>query len=746
MKVQVYAAADDNGWQWHISLAMAVDFTYWFERLGRSVRIVLLEPPVSVGQALALIDVLSSPSCKKRFPHVFPEIHPSVYTPSSSREDPDWLKTEFLIPHSYSTGKRSTSKTHSDLFKPPYVIHPRLSSPESLNDYLQAATLTESTPDLNHSPPPDGRKKTLLSEKLMRTSPPVPSEIVQSLTSRSIDYDSWLTCGPSEFPDNSTTYDRIIEALNGRSLLSEEVIRLLEASGMAELLENGVWKAYIQLAYLNGDITLTNGLQNNQMRKIPAFWRRQTTYSCRRCGSGKLHFTPCYHCGTDCAYCEECLTMGRVRSCTLLIEGVKGNDKGEEDVYRWSGEEKENPRGNRCPKNSTRESVLDPTLEVYLTPWGLSPAQTAASKEALAFLSSTSPGSKDAAGKVALARNGGDPDEGEKGGKTAPSFLIWAVTGAGKTEMIFPLLQYELAHGRKIAIATPRRDVVLELQPRLMRAFEGRSIVTLYGGGSQTWESGDITIATTHQLMRFAHAFDAVIIDEIDAFPYLNSAALEFAARKALAPGGRYVLLSATPPRALQREAASGRLPHVTVPVRFHRHPLPVPKRVPVPPLRRILRSGALPQTLRARLEGSLERGAQLFVFVPEIKLVDPLVGLLQGLWPDKVIAGTSSKDHERSVKVTDFRGKVTDILVTTTILERGVTVPKTDVFILDADSSLFNEAALVQMAGRAGRSKDDPRGLVFFAGLENTVSQTGAIRQIKKMNRTARKRGYLLN
>lgn len=515
---------------------------------------------------------------------------------------------------------------------------------------------------------------------------------------------------------------------------------------MAELLENGAWKAYIQLAYLNGDITLTNGLQNNQMRKFPAFWRRLTTYSCRRCGSGKLHFTPCYHCGTDCPYCEECLTMGRVRSCTLLIEGAKGSCKGEKVEYGWPGDVEENLRGNRCPKNSTRESAIYPTLEAYLHPWGLSPAQTAASKEALVFLNSTSPGSKDAAGKMGLPPRDGSSGGVAISGKTAPSFLIWAVTGAGKTEMIFPLLQYELAHGRKIAIATPRRDVVLELQPRLMRAFEGRSIVTLYGGGSQTWESGDITIATTHQLMRFAHAFDAVIIDEIDAFPYLNSAALEFAARKALAPGGRYVLLSATPPRALQREAASGRLPHVTVPVRFHRHPLPVPKRVPAPPLRRILRSGALPQTLRARLEGSLERGAQLFVFVPEIKLVDPLVGLLQGLWPDKVIAGTSSKDHERSVKVTDFRGKVTDILVTTTILERGVTVPKTDVFILDADSSLFNEAALVQMAGRAGRSKDDPRGLVYFTGLENTVSQTGAIRQIKKMNRTARRRGYLLD
>ncbi|WP_235918270.1 helicase-related protein [Paenibacillus lutrae] len=369
-----------------------------------------------------------------------------------------------------------------------------------------------------------------------------------------------------------------------------------------------------------------------------------------------------------------------------------------------------------------------------MAPWGLSPAQMAASREALSFLCTTGPG--------AAANQQPRPEP-------APSFLIWAVTGAGKTEMIFPLLQYELAHGRKLAIATPRRDVVLELQPRLARAFEGCSIVTLYGGGSQTWESGDITIATTHQLMRFAHAFDCVIIDEIDAFPYLNSAALEFAARKALAPGGRYVLLSATPPRALQREAAAGRLPHVTVPVRYHRQPLPVPQRLAVPPLRKMLDSGVLPQALHTRLKSSLERGAQLFVFVPQIKLVDPLVQLLvqllATLWPDKRIAGTSSKDSERSGKVTDFRGKYTDILVTTTILERGVTVPKTDVFILDADSSLFNEAALVQMAGRAGRSKDDPKGRVYLAAPEKTASQARAVKQIQRMNSIARRRGYLL-
>jgi competence protein ComFA len=71
------------------------------------------------------------------------------------------------------------------------------------------------------------------------------------------------------------------------------------------------------------------------------------------------------------------------------------------------------------------------------------------------------------------------------------------------------------------------------------------------------------------------------------------------------------------------------------------------------------------------------------------------------------------------------------------------VTVPKSDVFIFDSDSSLFDEAALVQMSGRAGRSKEDPAGKVYFAAKEKTKSQSGAIQQIKNMNRLARKQGY---
>lgn len=72
------------------------------------------------------------------------------------------------------------------------------------------------------------------------------------------------------------------------------------------------------------------------------------------------------------------------------------------------------------------------------------------------------------------------------------------------------------------------------------------------------------------------------------------------------------------------------------------------------------------------------------------------------------------------------------------------MTVPRSDVYILDADSSLFDEASLVQMAGRAGRSSEDPAGRVIFASSQWTLSQKLAVNQIKAMNRIAGKHGYL--
>lgn len=485
----------------------------------------------------------------------------------------------------------------------------------------------------------------------------------------------------------------LIQCMAGRALLAGEVEALLaEVSG-----DTGDWRSAAQLGVLLGRLRLEAGLAQPAPGSAPGWLRRRAMAPrCRRCGSEARSRTACAACGSAaCAYCEACLAMGRSRACALLLHGAAG---------------------------SAVRGTAGGSPTAALGRWGLSAAQSAAAGAALRFLA-----------------------EPPAGGSAGPArFLIWAVTGAGKTEMIFPLLQSILDAGGRVLVAAPRRDVVLELAPRLSKAFPAETVVTLYGGSPDRWKRGSITLATTHQLLRFKRAFDLVVIDEIDAFPYHNDPMLDFAAKGACKTGGKYIYLSATPPTPLQREAAAGRLPHAKVPARFHGHPLPVPQKLKILTVNRCLQEKKLPLHLIRSLSASLSRGAQVFLFVSRIKHIAPILELLRKVVTNMPIEGTSSIDPERASKVMAFRNREIRLLVTTTILERGVTVPKSDVFILDADSELFDEAALIQMAGRAGRSKDDPAGRVVFAAPQWTRSQSSAVRQIKAMNRIARKGGYL--
>ncbi|CAM4390663.1 DEAD/DEAH box helicase family protein [Paenibacillus alkaliterrae] len=498
-------------------------------------------------------------------------------------------------------------------------------------------------------------------------------------------------------------------AMKGRALLRGEAHALLFGAGGPGAAAS--WSGVLQLAALLGRVRLSGSVAAGYGGRADARGRRRRERRCLRCGSGEafMRRTACAACGRVCAYCAACIGMGRSRECELLVIGQRGWGAGAEQVS-----------GKLMP------------VEQRLAGWKLSPAQTAAAREALQFVEKNS---------SEQARNVSVVD------KAAPirNFLLWAVTGAGKTEMIFPLVESVLLRGGRALIATPRRDVVIELDPRIRKAFPQAAVVTLYGGSEQRWESGDITLSTTHQLLRFYQGFDLVIVDEIDAFPYHGDKILHYAADKSCAPGAARLLLSATPPSELQRAARRGKLPHARVPVRYHRHPLPVPMLLQTPAVKQMLQQRKLPAKLLAAMRQSLLRDAQLFVFVQQIAQTEPMAALLRAALQHAAVAATSSQDAERADKVQRFRARNIRVLVTTTILERGVTIPKSDVYILDADGRLFDEASLVQMAGRAGRSADDPYGRVYFCSRERNHSQVSAVKHIRTMNRMARKQGFLL-
>ena len=281
--------------------------------------------------------------------------------------------------------------------------------------------------------------------------------------------------------------------------------------------------------------------------------------------------------------------------------------------------------------------------------------------------------------------------------------LLWAVTGAGKTEMMFAGIAAAIERGERIGIASPRVDVCLELFPRLKAAFANCDIALLHGRQELPYHYAQLTICTTHQLLRFYHAFDNLIIDEVDAFPYAANASLLYATKQAIKENGGCLYLTATPGDALLREIKSKRLVVNYLPLRYHGHLLPQIKVRLAFGWRRRLERQQLPPQVIQQLQETLKEGHHFLLFVPHIADLALVEAALRHSFTTFRFATVHASDLERLEKVQKMRDGDYDFLVTTSILERGVTFPEIDVYVLGADDPVFSSSALVQIAGRAG-------------------------------------------
>ena len=321
---------------------------------------------------------------------------------------------------------------------------------------------------------------------------------------------------------------------------------------------------------------------------------------------------------------------------------------------------------------------------------------------------------------------------------------IIAVTGAGKTEMIFPVIEHVLLQGGRVAIASPRIDVCLELFPRLQTAFATTEMTLLYGGTDEAYRYTPLVICTTHQLLRFKAAFDLLIVDEVDAFPYAGDASLHFAVKRAVKDRGKLVYLTATPDKQINRSLAEGEMTQTLLPARYHGYPLPEPSFYWLGDWR----SSIYLRQTRSRLWRLLLKFEQMpgvkLIFLPNIQLAELLFEWLESSLPNRKVACVHSKDLLRKEKVQKVREGEIELLLSTTILERGVTFTNCQVCILGAESPLFTTAALVQMSGRVGRKQAFPGGELIYAHQGISWSMNQAQKQILAMNRQARERGLV--
>ena len=418
---------------------------------------------------------------------------------------------------------------------------------------------------------------------------------------------------------------------------------------------------------------------------LPGFNKEKGKIICNRCGNQNVEefaVGPCIICQKNCHYCLKCLNMGKVKECCVL-EAVE----------------------EQTPAFSLHN------VQLYYK-HTMSKEQEKLSKELVEVRDK--------------------------------EHLVWAVTGAGKTEMIFELMKSVLEEGGRVGLAAPRIDVCNELAPRIKEAFPLEEVTVLHGLTDESYKRTPITIATTHQMLRFYYAFDVLMIDEVDAFPYSNSDMLQFAVHRAVKPTGRLVFMTATPSKLELYQIQHHQLSYSLLPARFHRHPLVVPLFKELRNWDRALEKKKIPQELYSWMKKRLDEKTPFLVFVSTIGQIPVGEEMMSRAFPNASFSSVSSQEEQRQERIQQMRDGKLDFLITTTILERGVTFYGIDVVVTESQEEIFTREVLVQIAGRVGRSVNHPGGEVvyFYEGMSRAMKL--AKKEIESLNEEARKRGLI--
>lgn len=398
--------------------------------------------------------------------------------------------------------------------------------------------------------------------------------------------------------------------------------------------------------------------------------------TCRRCLNDqpyKFVSFPCAKCQKICHYCRHCITMGRMCSCDELI--------------LWKATE-----------------TWKSKSQVYFT-WdgNLTPHQQKAADEL--------------AQSISQGRN----------------HLVHAVCGAGKTEILFAAIYDSLKVGKRVCVATPRMDVVLELYPRFQQVFQKIKIHALYGGAENNAEFAQLVLATTHQLYRFEHAFDVMIVDEADAFPYIYDEALQRAVMKAKKADAPIAFVTATPSNKLLLQQKRENWGYSFIARRYHGHALPVPRFESLWNYEKAFQKNKIPKKLHTWVKKRIQKNEPFLIFFPTIELMEQATPLFQKI--ESTIESVHSEDPHRKEKVLQLRNEQRKGLLTTTILERGITIKNVQVAVVGADNPVFTSSALIQISGRVGRNVQYPTGDIVFFHHGITMEMDRARNKIMEMN-----------
>ena len=237
-----------------------------------------------------------------------------------------------------------------------------------------------------------------------------------------------------------------------------------------------------------------------------------------------------------------------------------------------------------------------------------------------------------------------------------------------------------LKENKKVCFAIARREVVIELAERFKNIFPNNKVVGVYGGHHQNI-IGDLIVCTTHQLFRYYQTFDLLILDEVDAYPLSGNITLMNIALNSAK--GNIIFSSATVDDFLKEILSKRNYQEVNLYTRPSNKALIIPK----------VRYNFTLFNLLYLFFLLKKDDERYIIFVPTKSYCKYLYMLYK-----KFISSTYvySDLENRDQNIKDFKEGKFRCIFATTVLERGITIPKINVIILDIYKNIFNEANII--------------------------------------------------
>jgi transcription-repair coupling factor (superfamily II helicase) len=282
--------------------------------------------------------------------------------------------------------------------------------------------------------------------------------------------------------------------------------------------------------------------------------------------------------------------------------------------------------------------------------------------------------------------------------------LICGDAGYGKTEVAMRAAFIAAMNGKQTAVLAPTTILAEQHFETFTSRFDGTPIriesvsrfqsTGTHAGTFRRIATGacDIVIGT-HAILSPKIAFrdlGLIIIDEEQRFGVRHKEFL-----KNLRATADVLTLSATPiPRTLYLSMTGARDLSL----------LRTPPRERVAVETKIVRD--TPETIRAAIETELARGGQVFYLHNRVTTIGKVEKYLSLICPQAKIVVAHGQMDSRTLarKMRDFEQGKYDILLSTTIVESGIDIPRANTILVDR-ADMFGLADLYQLRGRVGRS-----------------------------------------